>query len=398
MPETDKVVTWEGSYLREWLNITFLNESFSDTEKNMIVTTEVFPDENPFDDADQGNQTSDKVFILSASELNKYFASDSDRQVEKTKTVGSTTHSLSSDWMSDTNCWWSRTMVSADLLFNTSRAAVVTNDGTIDDGKWGGGYHCDGYLGVRPALWIDLGEDNSYSNEPTEPVSSDEPVEPEKSIPSQESEEVILETYPIVKVNAKWRSTFSDGRAWVGFETVKDKEYCTGVIDTDGKLIYWPDFVSAYGNGLFWVSPFQDGVAFYRETQAEDSPCGIIDRDGKVLFETQIGPDGGYLILAYGNGHFLVVQHIQNFSTDEWRYGTIDKNGNVLNEMKTCDEHFKPGKWIDNGTLCAAIRYIGENFFVVPTGLYNASTAQFSPFPYYISGCMDEKVGEIYEG
>lgn len=151
-------------------------------------------------------------------------------------------------------------------------------------------------LGCSPrALWINLGEDNSYSDEPTEPVSSDEPVESEESIPIQASEEVVLETYPIEKVNSKWRSTFSDGRVWVGFETVKGKEYCTGVIDTDGRLIYWPNFVSAYGNGLFGVSPFQDGVAFYRETQDEDSPCGIIDRDGNVLFETQIGPNGGYL-------------------------------------------------------------------------------------------------------
>lgn len=60
--------------------------------------------------------------------------------------------------------------------------------------------------------------------------------------------------------------------------------------------------------------------------------------------------------------------------------------------------NFRPEKKIDNGSFCAAIRYIGENFFVVPTGVYNASTAQFSPFPYYISGCMDKKVGDFYDG
>lgn len=145
--ETDKVVTWESSYLREWLNINFLNESFSDAEKNMIVTTEVIPDEKPLDDADQGNSTSDKVFILSASELNKYFASDSDRQAEKTKTVNSTINNLSFYWASDTNCWWTRTMISAIYsggpLFNTSRTAAITGEGAIDDGKWCSGYNCD---------------------------------------------------------------------------------------------------------------------------------------------------------------------------------------------------------------------------------------------------------------
>lgn len=214
-----------------------------------------------------------------------------------------------------------------------------------------------------------------------------------------EYEDVILETYSLLKLDSKWQNQFSEGRAWIGFSADKYNSFNIGVIDTDGKLIYCSNYVSLYGNGLFCASPFQDGVAFYRETRSENSPCGIIDQNGNVLFETQIGPDGGYLILAYGNGQFLVTQHIQNFDTDEWRYGTIDKNGNIINEMKTCDEHFKPQKWIDNKTSCAAIRYIGENFFVLPTGLYNTSTAHFSPFPYYVSGLMDEEVvGDFYEG
>lgn len=203
----------------------------------------------------------------------------------------------------------------------------------------------------------------------------------------EEPEEVVLETYPFTKLRP-----FSEERAWVDFSKSNYSSFCTGVIDTNGKLVY-----QAEGQ-LFYVSQFQDGLAFYREDNTEESPCGIIDSEGNVLCESQISPNGGYLILAYGNGHFFVAQHIRSFETDEWRYGTIDKDGNVLNEMQASHEYFYPESWIDDSQKCSSIRYIGENFIVLPYGLYNISTAHFSPFPYYHGWGMKQIVGNFYEG
>lgn len=203
----------------------------------------------------------------------------------------------------------------------------------------------------------------------------------------EEPEEVVLETYPFTKLRS-----FSDGRAWADFSKNSYSSFCTGVIDTDGKLVYQAD------SQLFYVSQFQDGLAFYRENNTEESPCGILDSEGNVLFESRISPDGGYLILAYGNGHFFVAQHIRSFDTDEWRYGTIDKDGNILNEMKASDEDFRPESWIDDNEKCSVIRYIGENFIVLPSGLYNLSTTHFSPFPNARNGCMKKIVGDFYDG
>ncbi len=203
----------------------------------------------------------------------------------------------------------------------------------------------------------------------------------------EEPEEVVIETYPFTKLHP-----FSNERAWVDFSKNSYYSFCTGVIDTDGKLVYQAD------SQLFYVSPFQDGLAFYRENNTEESPCGIIDSEGNVLFESQMTPDGGYLILAYGNGHFFVAQHIRNFDTDEWRYGTIDKDGNILNEMQVSDEQFRPEKWIDEFNYCSSIRYIGENYIVLPSGLYNVATEYFSPFPYARGWCMEKVVGNFYEG
>lgn len=203
----------------------------------------------------------------------------------------------------------------------------------------------------------------------------------------KEVEEVVVETYQFIKPRP-----FSDERAWVDFS--KDGFYDafrTGVIDTDGKLVYQAD------SQLFYVSQFQDGLAFYRKDDTVESPCGIIDAEGNVLFESKISHDGGYLILAYGNGHFFAAQHIQSFDTDEWRYGTIDKNGNVLNEMQASDENFDLENWVDDVNTWPAIRYIGENFIVLPSGLYNISTAHFSPFPRN-AWCMEKTVGNFYKG
>lgn len=197
----------------------------------------------------------------------------------------------------------------------------------------------------------------------------------------EEPDEEVLGTYPFTKLRP-----FSEERAWVNFE--KDDDIYTGIIDTDGKLLY-----QAEGK-FFYMSQFEDGTAFYRETSEETSPCGIIDLDGNVLFESEISSDGGYLILAYGNKHFLVAQHIQNFETAEWCYGTINQNGEILNEP-TPNERINAMKWMKQGNC---YKYIGENLIALLSGLYNVSTANFFPFPYIPFGATDMVIGEFQDG
>lgn len=162
----------------------------------------------------------------------------------------------------------------------------------------------------------------------------------------EEPEEVVVATYPFTEIRP-----FSEGRAWVKFN--KDGVICTGLIDTNGKLLYQAE------NQFFYISQFVDGCSYY---STKESVCGVIDIDGNKLFETQVSSDGGYEIIGYGNGHFLVREHIKNFDTDEWRYGTIDKNGNTLNEMKIDEDEFLH---INNDWEREKIRYIGENFFLI---------------------------------
>ena len=68
-------MTWEKCALRSWLNNTFYNAAFSSAEKAKIQTTTVVNENNPYTGTKGGNNTQDKVFLLSLSEVNKYFGS-----------------------------------------------------------------------------------------------------------------------------------------------------------------------------------------------------------------------------------------------------------------------------------------------------------------------------------
>lgn len=142
----NKNVTWESCTLRTWLNGTFFNGAFLENEKNVILTTTVVAEDNATYNTDAGNSTQDKVFLLSASEANKYFSSDVKRQCTPTayaKVRGTYVNpDIGTTW------WWLRSPG-----YDQSSAADVYSVGNIYDG----GCTVNGNDGaVRPAMWIDL--------------------------------------------------------------------------------------------------------------------------------------------------------------------------------------------------------------------------------------------------
>ena len=76
---SDTDVTWETCTLRKWLNNDFINAAFSADERTMIPTVTVSADKNPDYSTNPGNATQDQVFLLSITEVNKYFSSYSAR-------------------------------------------------------------------------------------------------------------------------------------------------------------------------------------------------------------------------------------------------------------------------------------------------------------------------------
>ena len=81
--------TWETCALRQWLNNDFMNTAFDSQEKALMVESLVTADENPYKYgiADQGNDTFDKVFILSIKEAERYFSTRADARCTPTDYV-----------------------------------------------------------------------------------------------------------------------------------------------------------------------------------------------------------------------------------------------------------------------------------------------------------------------
>lgn len=138
-------VTWETCTLRKWLNSDFINAAFSADERTMIPTVTVSADKNPDYSTNPGNATQDQVFLLSITEVNKYFSSDSARQCKPTDyAVANGVGENDSG-----NCWW---WLRSPGGYQGS-AAYVHRDGDVGEI----GYFVDYDLhAVRPALWIDL--------------------------------------------------------------------------------------------------------------------------------------------------------------------------------------------------------------------------------------------------
>ena len=145
-------VTWENCSLRKWLNGTFLKQAFSTEEQAQIQNTTVSADNNPQYSTNPGNATTDKVFLLSINEVEKYFNSDEARKCAPTayaKAQGASTSDTFKTPSGAATCWWWLRSPGDDQ----SSAAYVYFGGDVFEL---GNYVFSGLNAVRPALWISI--------------------------------------------------------------------------------------------------------------------------------------------------------------------------------------------------------------------------------------------------
>lgn len=145
---TNEAVTWEDSSLRRWMNADFYQSAFTDEERTVILNSTISAEQPSGYTTGVGNDTQDYVFLLSISDVNRYFAS------KEKRLCGPTYYAEAQGvWANSTNgnCWWWL----RDSTSNQKDAYCVYSVGTLD--KNGVGVH-DTNGGVRPAMWIDLTE------------------------------------------------------------------------------------------------------------------------------------------------------------------------------------------------------------------------------------------------
>jgi hypothetical protein len=132
-------VTWEECYLRHYLNNDFLN-SFSESDRERIAETYVINSDNPEYGTNGGENTQDRIFLLSYDEEERYC-----RDSQKRK-------AYFGEYVDGVDArWWLRTpgqdeRCAAYVYMNVHYGAIQSTDGRP--------VYYD--LGVRPALWLKL--------------------------------------------------------------------------------------------------------------------------------------------------------------------------------------------------------------------------------------------------
>ena len=149
-----KNITWENSSIRHWLNNEFINQAFSEEEQNKINLTYIYNNDNVQYGTKGGNNTQDKIFLLSLDEVYKYLPNENQRAIKVTQYA-----IKQGAWVCKENScrekgtygngdWWLRSPGNWQHY-----AAGVNSNGDIAEA----GYNVDYNHGaVRPALWINL--------------------------------------------------------------------------------------------------------------------------------------------------------------------------------------------------------------------------------------------------
>ncbi len=133
-----KNVTWETCTLRKWLNEGFYSDAFTEEEKKRIRLTKIGNPDNPIWGTKGGNDTEDRLFLLSIREAQKLLPERIKRKLIRTPFAEA----------KGGYSWWLRSPG-----FSSYDAAVVHGGG---DFYGGGGDNVDSRYAVCPALWIDL--------------------------------------------------------------------------------------------------------------------------------------------------------------------------------------------------------------------------------------------------
>ncbi len=161
-----KNITWEECNLREWLNDDFYNTAFSASDKKLIKITNVKNNDNPEYETTGGNDTKDKVFLLSLEDVinSAYgFSSAYDENDEMRRcvpTAYAVARGVYPFTMDDTDYYTAKGNAFCNWFlrspgFFARMACFVNYEGNVK--LDGGRVDVDGaYYGIRPALCINL--------------------------------------------------------------------------------------------------------------------------------------------------------------------------------------------------------------------------------------------------
>ena len=132
--------SWEDSNVRKWLNEDFYKRHFSETQQKMILET------------NETEDTTDRIFLLSVDEVNAFFPGSDGARAPITDMVKENKAIITSAPDGEAcGAWLLRTNGVNDTM-----VSFVDPAGSVNE--TGVAVNAD-YVGVRPAMWVDLSYD-----------------------------------------------------------------------------------------------------------------------------------------------------------------------------------------------------------------------------------------------
>ena len=134
----DKYNAWNDTDLRNWLNTIFIERAFNNEEKEKILTTSIITEVDREGEIIISDETQDKIFILSTRELWNYLPKNS----------------IDCDapyWLRDRN----DDFMSSYYPVYSMEYLNINNEPYISTER-----APTKYLGIRPAMWIDISGTN----------------------------------------------------------------------------------------------------------------------------------------------------------------------------------------------------------------------------------------------
>ena len=142
---SDDYGTWYHSTLRKWLNEDFMKTAFSKQEQQKMITSTISTPPNPTYGTLGGQDTKDKLFLLSIDEVETYFPEKQNRFSLPTQQLEDT---ILSEFL-PRNGWYLRSPgMTAGLISCVSTVGEINMVGKYAENR----------MEIRPAMWIAVKE------------------------------------------------------------------------------------------------------------------------------------------------------------------------------------------------------------------------------------------------
>lgn len=263
-------VTWETCSLRGWLNDNFLSDAFSADERSQIRTTRLVNGNNSAGVLG-GNDTSDKVFVLTVDDVNKYLPTVEKRRARASETVRRGNWKLDD---LDYVWWWLRTPGLGTKGKTTNAFATVP--GEVNDM----GELVSSCSGVRPALWARLTSKTVSARVPA--AAKSDPLKGVKAGDTVSFGLTANQTVtPAPDVPIRWKVlAVENGRALLLSEAVLLADAMYGFEPYKGTYTTWSNSILRSTMDNVWKSSFTTAEA----ARIADTGNGV-SHDGKPVVD-----------------------------------------------------------------------------------------------------------------